>query len=382
MPTGAVGDLTPAIAILAAVVVVVALAGLYSSSRRSVVLDDIARSLGGTRAGNVVTFARDGREYRFESHAGTRHRSPWMELRTDSAPGLRWSVVPPKGWLGFGEGIGRGEEITTRDPELDATMRLFSPEPLRAVTFFSMPEHRKALAELFRVNANEMAQDEVEVTARWNGWTADHDAGSVVVPSAVPHLRALAEGTPSTEAKARIDRLVAAQQALTFVVIALALGAGFLAAGLRTAFQVLDWNRFAIDSLALSVPITIGLALLVWRSGLLDTARLRTRGFGFIGGLVLVPYLLLELAIAANGWLDDGPATPHAARVLRTHATAGRSHRYELAVSSWRGHDEELFDVDRAFFERVQRGTPVHVVTKPGRFGYEWVVEYVLADRP
>ena len=374
------GDAAPGLLFLGLVLVALLGSVAIRLRARRRAMDDVAQALGGTRRGGVVTFVRDDREFRFETFAGSRYRPPSIELRTDSAPGTRWSIVPPAGVLGIGGGLGRGERVTTGDPEFDGAARLYSPTPLRAATFFAAPDRRKAVAALLGQNATALGQDDVEVSVRWSNRKPDRSVAAVLVPAAV-ELGRLAEGTPSSEAKARVRRLVVAQRAAFAAFVALALATGVLAGLARDDFQVLDWERLALDSLWYGVPLAVGLAVLAWRSGMMEVGPLRLRGLGgVVGVLVLVPYLVLELAVVANGWLDGGPPTAHDVRVLHVELTNGRHPDHVVGVVSWRGHGEERFIVTREFFQQVRPGRPVRVVTKPGRLGYEWIAHYALLD--
>ena len=373
---GAWGGLV-AFGLVVAVIVAVAM----GRRRRHVrAVDVVARALGGMRRGNVVTFAIDGREYRCECFGGGRNQRPWIELRTDSAPDTRYSVVRPGGLGRIGEGFGRGERVMTGDADLDQMLRVYSPAGLRTRAFFSAPDRRAALRGLFDLGAAEVDQDAIELGVRWANRRPDADVGASLVPSAVVTLGRLADGTPSPGARAAARRLLVAERAGWMLFVALAATTGILSGVARDRFQVLDWTRLMQASLWYSVPVAAALAVWVVRSGMLGTARLRTASFGIIGGLVLVPYLALQLAIVANAWLDDGPAAPHDTRVLHAEVVGGRHTEYEATVASWRERDEERLSVRPEVFKRLRPGTPIRLVTKPGRFGYEWVVEYGLLD--
>jgi hypothetical protein len=362
---------------LGLVVVAVVAFGLRRLRLHSRSVDELARTLGGTRRGSVVTFALDGREYRCECFRGGRHQRPWIELRTDSAPGTRYSIVRTGGLGGIGERFGRGERVATGDPELDRAFRLYSPTSPRTSAFFSTADRRSAVRGLFDLGATEVDQDDVEVSVRWANRRPDADLGTGA-PGAGATLGRLAEGTPALAARTAARRFVLAQRVGASLFVVVLVATGFLAGLARDRFQVLDWSRFMFASLWYSVPVAVGLGVWAVRTGVLGTVRQRPTLLGIVGTLVLVPYLALEVAMVANGWLDEGPATSHDTRVLHEELAGGRHREYQATVASWRGAGEERLSIGREVFARLRPGMPFRVVTKPGWFGYEWVVHYEI----
>lgn len=347
---------------------------LLSRGRYRRAVESIARQLGGTRRGRVVTFLHEGTEYRCECSPGGRHQRPWIELRTDSAPDARYSAVAVAGLRSIGAGFGRGSLVTTTDPELDRTLRVYSDDALRAGPFFALPGHRDALRTLFGLGAGEVTQDDVELAVRWPNRRPNAAVADTLVPEAVAMLRRLAGGKPSTDARAHARWKRGAMWVAWIVLFALGGATGVLAGMARDRFQVLDWNRILVTSLCYSMPLALALGALIVRAGAMRSLRAERHGaLTLLGGIVLLPVFVLQAAIVANGWLDDGPPTRHETRVLRTEISGGRHPQYDALVTSWREHESERLALPRGLVRLVHRDGALRVVTRPGRFGYEWV---------
>jgi len=128
---------------------------------------------------------------------------------------------------------------------------------------------------------------------------------------------------------------------------------GFAVAGLVILSAVLlkgkSWFRFAIMAITFSS--------LIWFSG---------------DGFLVEGYL--------NTSLDTGRPAMHLATILSKYQSNYRGVSYYLVVRSWRGRgtDDVKLKVFRDAYQNAQPGTIVAIETKPGRFGYEWVLGYRL----
>lgn len=346
----------------------------FRSMRRSRVRPaDLARALEGTARRNVVTFVRDGREYRCECFPGGRHSRPWVAVRTDSAPGVRYSAVPARASASRFRHFGRGAVVAIADPTLAEAITVYSDDGIAASAFFATEDRRRALRDFAALGAMELEQDEVQIGVRWSGARDTSDVVTTLVPSAIHVLGALASGTPTAEGRAAVRRRRVAASAVSLALLA-GLAAAFVLSGVaRERFAVLDWFDLLLASLWYSVPLAVAVTLVVTRA---DVMRRALTPVVVLGPFVVVPSLVLQLAIVANGFLDDGPPTAHDTRVLRIVLEAGRDAHGEAVVASWRDRREERFDVTRNGAARLRPGAAIRVVTRPGWLGYEWIAAW------
>jgi hypothetical protein len=88
----------------------------------------------------------------------------------------------------------------------------------------------------------------------------------------------------------------------------------------------------------------------------------------------------LFLPALLNTRLDHQPATSHQAAVMnkfeKHRRRVGRT--FQVVLRSWRpGHERETVEVTRDDYEAIEPGRDVAtVVTKPGRLGLEWIVDF------
>lgn len=343
-------------------------------------LDDVARALGGTRAGNVVTFGREGRGYRCEVPVGGRRSRPWVELRTDSAPAVTYVAVRASVFARLWARLGGGDPVAPADAVHERTMAIFSRNAIAAGAFFAVPDRRAALADLAALDAAEVGQDEAEIVVRWLGRSAYVSDAAERVPAALGAVARLASGTPSPGARDAARRRVAVQGGVMLGLLAVFFGSILLSAFTRERFQVLDWSPLLLATLWCSAPLTIAAVAMVARSDAARTVSLRRSARRMVWALVAVPYFVFQLATVANGVFDDGPQVVHDARVVRVHVVEGRDSRYEVIVGSWRNASQETVEVSRDTVRRVRPGGAMRVVTKPGWLGYEWIAASAPLD--
>ena len=151
---------------------------------------------------------------------------------------------------------------------------------------------------------------------------------------------------------------------------------GFIFAFVSLWFPPLNkWQIFS-DSLKYSVPALLLYLVLVFRkevrpATLIDQLRL------VLLGVIAFPFAGALSEVALNGWLDDSVATAHTVPVIGKYADRGRrGTAYYLQVKPWRpGGEVERIGVLSEVYDRAQPyHTMITVLTKPGKFGFEWTV--------
>jgi len=88
---------------------------------------------------------------------------------------------------------------------------------------------------------------------------------------------------------------------------------------------------------------------------------------------------LAEEALNTN-W-DAGPSSAHVCEIKGKTAWKSRSdYRYQLVLTAWNPDVSSIFlDVPREVYLKAHTGTiSAKVVTKPGYFGHEWIVDWSL----
>ena len=94
--------------------------------------------------------------------------------------------------------------------------------------------------------------------------------------------------------------------------------------------------------------------------------------------LVAFPGAGMGLGAFLNGWLDQSGSTSHVVLVMEKYTTSTKNGKnYHLALKSWRKNKySESLRVSSGEYMRVKPDiTKMKIVTKPGYYGFEWVVD-------
>ena len=100
--------------------------------------------------------------------------------------------------------------------------------------------------------------------------------------------------------------------------------------------------------------------------------------------LFALPLMGMGLEIFLNGYLDTSPASLHTVAVMNKQISKSEdSTSYYAILDSWReGHDTEKLSISSFEYSRldIKRGQ-AKVTTKPGKFGFEWIVSVDFQGR-
>ena len=281
------------------------------------------------------------------------------------------------------ESTGLEGKIATPDASFDSRFRVSADDPGFASAYFASPKKREAVEGLFSEGCAFIELNKNGLCAVWPPLLAKDLTDAGFVKRSLAPLSALGEELPpvtlppATEfGKEQFTRVMGGANALMLIVAVVSLFLppgyscgriidaygmfcdcapyiGFAVAGLVILSAVLlkgkSWFRFAIMAITFSS--------LIWFSG---------------DGFLVEGYL--------NTSLDTGRPAMHLATILSKYQSNYRGVSYYLVVRSWRGRgtDDVKLKVFRDAYQNAQPGTIVAIETKPGRFGYEWVLGYRL----
>lgn len=159
---------------------------------------------------------------------------------------------------------------------------------------------------------------------------------------------------------------------LTFVGLAAAMG------GFEWFPPLEQWAIFK-DSLKYSLPLATLSTFIALRLERQSSPRTKLAEM-LIASLFAFTPLGAGIEILLNGWLDTSTPTAHLTRVLDRHTSTSRRRSNSVQVESWRKATEleTLHDVPRSIYNQAgpDGTTRMKVLTKPGRFGFEWLVSY------
>lgn len=153
-----------------------------------------------------------------------------------------------------------------------------------------------------------------------------------------------------------------------------------LAMGALDRFPPLDQWAIIKDSLKYSLPLAALSTFIALPLERRSSPRAKLAGIFLVSLFAFAPFCA-AIATSLNGWFDTSAPTTHLARVVDRHTSLSEGGRnYDIRVESWRkpAELEILHDVPRWMYDKaLPNGTTrIKVVTKPGRFGFEWIVSY------
>jgi hypothetical protein len=143
----------------------------------------------------------------------------------------------------------------------------------------------------------------------------------------------------------------------------------------RPASFLLPCALFGLPSIA---PVVVILAFVVSR---------RTSPYGLVTGLSALAMLVVPLFISggmllSNGILDDKPAAEHVVTVVGRSVREDKNKmKYHAGLESWWTEGEVRWvRVSKATYDLLESDvTLMHVWTRPGKLGYEWLDDYRIA---
>jgi hypothetical protein len=300
-------------------------------------------------------------------------------------------------------GISSGFVIETGDPTFDAAHYLFYGDTVFGRAILSRPEKRAAIRALLRAGFTRVriGPQVVAASARETVVARDLCAADIIaavidrLASLVVDLGALkpsaslafrqsgANPAPVVAHKTRVSSGKEDRR----VTLALVAGLALAALG-HYGFPALDELSLLMHAMAWSAP-ALALALgWGWRAGgkplrqqLLRVGDPTTAWMAFWMAIMIRPLIFAYgiavaygLAAVLNGLLDDAPATEHRVPVIRKEIDDEANY---ATVDSWRGSGSETIRVWYSEYRRLLPGhTTITIVTKPGRFGFEWLRSY------
>lgn len=346
----------------------------------------LVKAVGATRSGAVMTANYQGAKYYFYYFPGSKNSPCYFEVGID-CPSLGEFEISREGRADrFFKDVGVSAEIQTGDPEFDREFYIISERPDFASAVFALPEKRVAAQLIFRLGFNSVQLEGESLRARWSPFQPKDEVASSFITAVVPLLTTLAKDLPvipqplsRVESSGWKTKKVAAF-ATPFAL--LALGVVFMIMGLRW-YPPLDQGTLFLDSFRFSVPL---LVLFLWFAARMVKGRASSHkdviSIFFIS-LLTFPLAGFGSELFLNGRLDSATATAHTVGVSGKYTTRSKNGtNYHMALDSWRtaGETEDL-NIARSLYERIVPGrTLTTVITKPGRFSFEWVVGYHVAQ--
>ena len=396
--------------------------------KRKAFLERVAREIGGKKVKKNYVFSYQGRTFSFNYQPGARHSAPsfYMEAQCARRGGFEVrknisgdpdSVSMPL--VGAATRFVFGEQVKTDDAEFDRDFYVGALSHSRrfATEFFSDPGKREAVKSLFQLGAHRISYHDKTLSVVWSPFKIKKDVDIGFVSQSIPSLKILSENIPEIE----VQELQISKENKNFLLFASLPGVLLLPAFILNGWAY--WQFHPLDPPALFaaskkyIYLAMGLYILIYlvkyrlpslmdrtgkpfnlfqntsgsqgsppgpgepntkKSSPLSSPIISTVGVFFFIGLTWISfnYFGKHFAVLLNGALDSAPSQTHEVMVLDKNTDEEGGHYIYFPSWNKRGEEEKTKLNSRDFEKIIPGETMMTITTKPGRFGFEWIVKY------
>jgi hypothetical protein len=322
----------------------------------------------------------EGTTYRYKHFRGTDKAPPYFSITIPCTSSGAFTITPETKFDRFFKKLGVCVEIDTHDPGFDDTFYINTNTIPFTRSFLEKSVNRRSIQALFDLGFNHLKHDGQTLTLTWRNFPRRTQMEVETMEKAVAQLveqgRNLAKITsfetpePSTW---KLKRLFA----FAFPILLAVTGIAAMIIALST-YKPLDKGKLFVDSLKYSLPL---LVLFTWFSLRLLKGRSSShRELITVFFIALLAFPLAGFGYRGflNGALDDSPPAVHQLIVLKKYYKRSKNkYKYYAVVNSWRKPETtERLRIKKSFYNYLQPGSStISITTKPGKFGYEWIVE-------
>ncbi|MFC2146436.1 hypothetical protein ACFLRT_03645 [Acidobacteriota bacterium] len=323
----------------------------------------------------------DGTTYSYKHFRGTDKAPPYFSITIPCPSPGAFSITPETKFDRFFKKLGVCVEIDTHDPGFDDAFFINTNTIPFTRNFLEKSENRRGIQALFQLGFNYLKHDGQTLTITWRRFPRRTKMELETMEKAVAQLaeqgRSLAKITtfetpePSTWILKRLF-------SFAFPILLMLTGIAALIIAF-SSYKPLDPGKVFVDSLKFSLPL---LVLFTWFSIRLLKGRSSShRELIAVFFIALFAFPLAGFGYRGflNGVLDDSPPAVHQVIVLNKYRKRSKSkYSYYAVVNSWRKPEsKEKLRVSKSFYNYLQPGSStITITTKPGKFDFEWIVEF------
>lgn len=370
--------------VIAAAAVIISTAITLATRRRknsSTIAGDAAQKGNRLTAWKTLSGQVDGVTYEYYYHRGGKDSPPYLEVRVESRRRGSFKVTRETGFDRFFKRLGIAGKISTPDPQFDDFFYITADNEEFAGQFFADKRNRSAVSEIYNMGFTTIRLEKHIFKARWPHFRPKGDFDPGAIEATARKLIEMSRNTPET-AEPQMETAPAwkKKRAAVFAV-AILLGVSGIAAlvyGLIN-YRPLDSFKLALHTLTFSLPLLI---VFTWFA--VSLLRGRSSSHRELLAVFLISFFVFPLAgagfgIFLNGRLDRSKPVEHKTLLLNKYTSrSNKSTSYYMVLESWRtGVEKEKLSISRGSFDAIiPLETRVKVVTRSGKFNFEWLVSY------
>ncbi|MGD2086208.1 MAG: hypothetical protein PVH61_08495 [Candidatus Aminicenantes bacterium] len=324
----------------------------------------------------------DGIKFKHQFRQGGRYETPFYKISIKTKSNGSFKVIKENFFDRLFKKIGFSAEISTHDRDFDKRFFLDTDSVDFTCEFFSNPEKRKAVHEIFNKGFNRLVHDGRYMYAMLSPARHRQILEKEDVEETVTNLIILSKNLPT--AAARKTRTKSNRKTKPYILLAVVLSVLLITAFTTMILGFLDYKTlkpFALflDSLKFSLPLMLVLLFLVLRGGRPWSSRELLK-------IILVSLFIFILSgfgieLYLNGALDREESHIYTVRVIDKYEDeTENSYNYYAVVEPWRyGEDKKAFRISKSIFSRLEPGkAKMRIFIKPGKFNFPWLMEYQL----
>lgn len=325
----------------------------------------------------------EGIEYSYYHFQGGKNAPPYFKVSVDCPGGGSFKITRENRFDRFFKKLGICVELDTRDQEFDDNFFITTDTVGFAREYFSKPEKRRAVMDIFAKGFSQVLYEgkKQELTATWNSYPRGRDMEIKTVEEIALSLGQLSREVPNIYEQDIIEIAALKQKRFFSAAVPIfLLIAGII--GMIFGFSVyrpLDEGKAVLNSLQYSIPLLI--LFLFVSVNLLRGRSSSHRELIGIWVLSIFAFILGGIGgeITLNGWLDKGKPMVHEVDVINKYTSRSKNNTtYHVVVKSWRKSEySEKLMVNANLYDELEAGqSKMIITTKPGKFGFEWLVDY------
>ncbi len=336
------------------------------------------------QSGKIYQAVYEGMEYEYEYFAGTRKYPSYFKIRIKCLSKGEFVIGKESKLDAWARNVGISCEIQTGDVQFDEEFYIRTNSVDFTTAYFFLPQKREAVKDLFRLGFNKLKHDGKILEMTMQPFDSPESRNPTFIPEVVRRIKILGENIPEGYPENLIGGMShwKVKRTVVFSVMGIVLAVGIVGSIVGTFLYLpLDDGDILLFSLKYSMSwfaIFLVLAVIFLKGR--SSSHTELMGVFFLGLLGFV-FAGNGLLVLANGYFDTAPESYHDSVVVDKYITDSRdSTNYHIRVKSWReGKSSETLSVLKGEYDRAAVGkTIVHVVTKPGKYGFEWLVRQNL----
>ncbi|MDP8207856.1 MAG: hypothetical protein P9L92_14400 [Candidatus Electryonea clarkiae] len=326
----------------------------------------------------------DDVEYKYQYSSGSQYSPATLKITIECAAEGSLKLAKQTAFDVFWEKMGLSREIKTGDKEFDDLFYITTDDDNFTAAYLGSKEKREAATEIFNSGFREITLKRKFIEAKQVKPKKKKEITESMIEGIVKQLIILSKDIPDVVPEVNVETGWKTKRAAAFIIPTLLGLTGVVAmiAGLMK-FEPLDTGFLLLDSLKYSVPAQ---AVFLWQTIWMIKGRSSSHHeFTAIFFISLFSFFLAGFGgeLFLNGYLDESISTSYSTIVVSKKTETNKNNTdYKVKVESWReGKEYEKIETSKKIYESVNpHESTLNIRTKPGRFGYEWIVDYYINE--